>query len=296
MLRRRARVPTDAPVAPPSPTKPPPRAHAHASRHTLALLAVAAVAASAWCVHKSGGWRVADPGAPQHHTPPSPPRVTPADAAAAADELAAAAAPSVDYGPSGYVTEDEWAGATFNETAFRARAARAVRGAFVADAAALGLHRCVENEVRGCVRVGALWTRRTTDALDPSQNTHSVPSTTIARLLADAGKQDMPEFWTPHAGPYKVSGEGGDGCVCGRVRRFASSLLITPPTHTPQHRPTPAPSRRTGTRCCLCYNPFWAPTTFRRPTMRLLPGCFSRRRRGTWNRCRRRGRPPRRPP
>lgn len=144
MLRRRARAPTDAPAA--TPTKPPPRAHAHASRHTLALLAVAAVVASLWCGHTSGGWRVSDASTPQQPTPSNPPRITPADAAFAADELAAAAAHVFDHGPSGYVSAGEWEGAGFNETAFRARAARAVRGAFVADAAALGLHRYAKKD------------------------------------------------------------------------------------------------------------------------------------------------------
>lgn len=139
MLRRRSRPAPDVQKAAPAPpTKP--RPHARTLRAALTRLALVAALAAAWVSRHHVTW----PGLPSFGPPsdanPSSPRVTPAEAAAAAAELAAAAAPVVGEGASGYVSADEWGRIAFNETEFRGRAARAVRGAFVADAATLGLH------------------------------------------------------------------------------------------------------------------------------------------------------------
>ena len=142
MSIRRRRSPSPPPAAAPPPPPPAPtKRDARAARHhrATAALAVAALAAAVswWAAGSSpaGGWRGS---ANVDVAPPSV--VSPTDAADAADELAAAAAPSLNTGASGYVGAGELEGAGFNETEFRARAAAAVGGAFVADAATLGLH------------------------------------------------------------------------------------------------------------------------------------------------------------
>lgn len=64
----------------------------------------------------------------------------------------------------------------------------------------------------------------------------SVASSTIDRLLTDAGKVDAPEFWMPHAGPYEVACRCQGLWFCFRAG-YLSLSLITHPRLSPQADP-----------------------------------------------------------
>jgi len=73
--------------------------------------------------------------------PADPANPTEAEVKAALGELGQEALPKVPAGPSGFVTEAEWAaGEAAGEDDLRPRLRAAVLGAFVADAATVGVH------------------------------------------------------------------------------------------------------------------------------------------------------------
>jgi len=179
-LRKRTTTPAAAaPPAPPAPDAkkkkaPPPRSFNFPRTATLllALLAAALALATTLPVWRAFYDRVsADvtsvraealkkltegaPGGPDAFTPPPKRTFTeptggavPADPAnpseaeikAALGELGQEALPKVPSGPSGFVTESDWEEGAASEDALRPRLRAAVLGAFVADAATVGVH------------------------------------------------------------------------------------------------------------------------------------------------------------
>lgn len=167
METRQRRTPAASTSAPSRPSEDagaaPTTAKRRPSRASRALpaLALAAAALAIWTGTQESNWSRALIGG----RPPPSPRPTAAEHAAAAADLAREAAPAVDRGASGYVSEDALNRHGADEDTLRARAASAVAGAFLADAAA--------------------------SAVD------DVPEAELTSLLAVAGLEGRPEFFRP---------------------------------------------------------------------------------------------------
>ena len=158
--------------------------------------------------------------------PADPANPTEAEIKAALGELGREALPNVPSGASGYVTATEWEeGEAAGEDVFRPRLRAAVAGAFVADAATVGVHGCVwegehESGGGGAGRTG--WS----DACARSSDRRTGGSLSRRRSHLPP---PPPFFFSPHGqSPRRPGGRGGGR---GRGRDLPNPGLPVPARH-----------------------------------------------------------------